>query len=177
MKKEKTTTKVDGAKSWALQRISLLKNGIRRYTYWMNWSDIKYYGWSRIVAWFHRANTGYSYLDSINGREHICKVIAGVLRELQKNAHGYPSTLVEESMCRKKPERYDIEGLEHWKHWLGVKAAWFEWYANEEAHLSLDGSESPERVMQVISEFEKKEKYFLEEVLPDFSRYFGHLWD
>jgi hypothetical protein len=79
---------------------------------------------------------------------YLASVIAGGLRELAEHNHGYPSEFP--------------GGAEGWEAWLRDKADWFEWYGDWDAPDHLDP---------------KKNDTFFEEVLPDFVKWYGGLWD
>jgi hypothetical protein len=133
---------------------------------WFAWSHWRYLLRFRLYGYVERARRGYSSQDLWSFDYHLARVIAGGLRDLAERAHGYPCDFPGEH--------------EGWQAWLRDKAEWFEWYKRDEPDpendWTADGITADERRRRIQAHHAKMDRFF-NEVLPDFGKYFGALWD
>ena len=156
---------------------------------WLSWRDWRYFFAHRVGGFFQRGRRGWAdhdtwsfdtYLAGVlaGGLRPRCAirrprclgtylagVLAGGLRRLADKNHGYPCDFPGEA--------------EGWQAWLRDKADWFEWYAkdgimpSDQPYHTLSQEERRARMDAYRAKMDK----FFEEVLPDFVKYFGNLWD
>lgn len=135
---------------------------------WFSWSGWRYFVVHRIGGYVQRGRRGWASHDTWSFDTYLSEVIAGGLRELAEYGHGYP--------C-------DFPGeFEGWQAWLREKADWFEWYAKDEDGTSdelgwIRKDLTREERRARMDAYQAKMDKFFNEVLPDFCKYFGNLWD
>ena len=133
-----------------------------------DWSEWRYLFKHRIGGWFQRANRGWADHDTWSFDHYLAEVVAGGLRKLAENGHGYPCDFP--------------GGAEGWNAWLLDKADWFEWYHLDEDGASgdkgwIDPALTQDEKRRHMDAYHAKTERFFNEVLPDFCKYFGNLWD
>ena len=135
---------------------------------WFGWPDWRYLFRHRLYGWFQRANRGWADHDTWSFDIYVAEVLAGGLRRLADNTHGYPCEFP--------------GGSDGWEAWLRNKAAWFEWYYKDEDGTSddkgwIDPSLTQDEKRKRMDAYSSKLDQFLNEELPDFCKHFGSLWD
>ncbi|SRR5712691_11226565 len=139
---------------------------------WARWAEWKYLA-RRIRGYFVRGYRGWADYDTWGLDHYMAGVFAGSLRHLAKNNHGAPHDFI---------EKYGDKGFDEWDAWLRDKADWFEWYHLDEDGTSDDkgwitpGMPSDEMRRRIDAYTAKMEK-FHNEILPDFVKRWGSLWD
>lgn len=132
---------------------------------WLSWRDWRYFFVHRIGGFFQRGRRGWADHDTWSFDTYLAEVLAGGLRRLADKNHGYPCDFPGEA--------------EGWQAWLRDKADWFEWYAND----GIMPSDQPYHTLSqeerraYMDTYHAKMDQFFNEVLPDFVKYFGNLWD
>jgi len=142
---------------------------IRRWTEYAEWRFL----FRRVRGFFVRGWQGWTDLDTWSLDAYISKILAGGLRHLAENKHGCPSDFY---------ELHGEAGHELWAQWLLEKAGWFKWYADDsDGTLGdtnwIDSDLSEEERIRRIKAHQTKMTQFNNVVLPDFVKYFAHLWD
>jgi hypothetical protein len=145
--------------------------------YWLQYSHWWYLIQYRFLGLFQRAFRGWAVVDTWSFDHHLCRVIAPGLRQLAKDANGYPPFILDgrPDLLDKDGEPIDAKAMEAWQHWLIEKATWFEWYAAEELNLHPDMND--DQKLAALDLYERQHKNFQENVLADFGRHFESLWD
>lgn len=147
-------------------------------SYWLKpteiYKDVRYIVRWRIPGFFQRAWRGWAARDTWSFDHYLAEVIASALRHMAKHAHGVPYFIFEENPELDEEKHHNL-ALLIWKRWLTDKAEWFAWYAKDE--IGFDPDMTDEQKSQALDFYDKKEKHFLEVVLPDFGKRFPNLWD
>lgn len=170
---------------WGVQKGPLLPWSIRRWIMPSEWR----YRWRRFVGLFQRAWMGYASHDVWGFDHYLAGVMAKGLRDLAGQAHGCPHEFAvkynppDDGTPEAKYWPGDANrGTRDWQSWLYDKADWFEWYYLDEDGTSDDkgwitpGMSGEEKRRRIDTYHAKMEKFF-NEVLPDFVKYYGNLWD
>lgn len=137
--------------------------------YRLSWKEWRYQ--VRYLAWgfVQRGWRGWADRDVWGMDHHLAGIIAPMLRRLADNAHGYPG---------RHPGQTDndcFETFEDWQAWLREKAEWFDWYATDE--MLWDSSKTAYENERLMEEYRARHDKFRKEVLPDFVKWWGALWD
>jgi hypothetical protein len=164
--------------------VSELTYQVRR---WFRWSEWRWQ-YRRFVGFFQRGWRGWADHDVWGLDHYISGVLMHSLRHLANTTHGMPIEFTERRGYSYDPETGvetpgdNAAAFEDWRAWLLAKANWFEWYHYDEDGTSDDkgwikNGLSEEEIKFRIDAHMKKMKQFHDEVLPDFVKYWGNLWD
>lgn len=139
---------------------------------WYQWNEWRFL-FRRVRGYFVRGYRGWADWDTWALDTYLCYILAGALRHLAKHSHGCPTDIY---------EVWGDRGFEIWKDWLLEKAEWFEWRYKDEDGTSNDkgwitpGMSDQEKKARIDAYGAKLEKFY-DEVLPNFIKRWGNLWD
>lgn len=154
---------------------------------WFRWSEWRWL-YRRFIGFFQRGWRGYADHDVWGLDHYLASVLAPALRRLADTTHGIPMEFMEKAGYSYNPETGvetpgDTEiAFAAWKIWLREMADWFEWYDLDEDGISddkgwiaedLSEEEKSRRIQAYMAKMEK----FLTEILPQFVKHWGSLWD
>jgi hypothetical protein len=127
----------------------------------------------RARGFFTRGYRGWADYDTWGLDHYLAGVLAGSLRHLAKHKQGCPSVLY---------EQWGDKAFDIWRDQLLAWADWFEWYYLDEDGTSevtgwIDPTVSEEEKRKRIDTYMKKMEKFLTEIVPDFAKHWGDLWD
>lgn len=97
---------------------------------------------------------------------------------MAKNAHGCPAEFLPGWPDRTKHTHEElVVACDVWQMWLEDKAAWFEWYTHYEDDLEgiLEADNSEKKA--IVDKLQDKLDRFYDEVMVDWGKHFGSLWD
>jgi hypothetical protein len=131
----------------------------------------------KIKVFYLRGKYGYTYYDAFSGHTYLAKVIAGILRQIQKNSFGWPAGM---GMNGESVPYYDdIPTPEAWIEKLNYLASIFEeWvkFDNSEDDLHNDYFDNKIDCETFYKLEEEKRKHLISEMSTVF-KYWGSLWD
>lgn len=141
------------------------------YYRWTSYSEWKFLT-RRIKGYFVRGYRGWADHDTWNLDSYLAEVLAGSLRHLAHRHFG----------CTHEFWDAEAKGDEthRWREWLLDKADWFEWYYRDKDGISddTDWANLPrEEVRRRIQVHNAKMDRFHNEVLADFGKHWGNLWN
>jgi hypothetical protein len=156
----------------------MLPYWVRRWLWWSEWK----YLYRRVTGFFVRGWRGWANHDAWGLDHYVSGVFAGSLRRLASTKRGCPHEFAMLYATDEEPNGDADKGTEAWCDWLRGKADWFEWYYLDEDGTSDDkgwiapGMSGEEKKRRIDAHCEKM-RVFHEEVLPDFVKNWGSLWD
>lgn len=141
-----------------------------RIPYVLGYSNIRYQIRYRFFGLFQRAFRGWADHDTWGLDYHIAGILKNSLKHLAKYSHGCPHEFM---------EKYgDPQAFKEWDNWLLDKAEWFRWYHEHEDEEVVNWFKlTEEEKSKIIQDSNTKMKIFYDEVLPDFIKYYGNLWN
>lgn len=135
----------------------------------LSYGNLRYQIKFRFYGLFQRAFRGWAPVDTWGLDYHLAYILKDSLNHLADNTHGYPMGF---------GDKYGDKGAEEWEKWLRDKAEWFRWYYEKEEYYCKDYfTISEEEKQRRLKEEIEKSEVFYKEVLPDFVKYYGNLWD
>lgn len=150
---------------------------------WFSYSEWRYRVRHRLWGFFQRGWRGYADHDVWGLDHYLAGVMAGGLRRLADTHHGFPVDFLPGYQTRWEHAREETDAASlAWEWWLLDKAEWFDWYARDEDGTTgdtnwIDRDLSTEEISRRIAAHQDKMQRFHDEVMVDFGRRFGSLWD